>query len=118
MSQIWSSIHAYGVQHGVDPLLFALIYVVRLPFLLLSLAVLAQRARRRRGVAPAAVVFLSLGILPYLYVVAFGRGLPLWLETAAIALALLAVLQGARKVRSTLRDKHVGDEPVPAAQDA
>ena len=117
MSQMWSSIHEYGAQHGVDPLLFAAIYVARLPLLLISLAALAKRTRRRRGVAPAAVVFLSLGVMPYVYVLAFGRGLPLWFEAAVVVVALLAMVQGLRKLRGTLQHSPIGNEATPTAED-
>ncbi|GAC1338459.1 MAG: hypothetical protein NVSMB29_04270 [Candidatus Dormibacteria bacterium] len=103
MIGLWQQMRDYGAHHGVDPLVFAALYVARLPLLLTSLAVLTQRARRRQSVLPAGLLFMGLGVFPYTYILAFGRGLPVWLEVAAAALTLLAVAQSARTLRRVLR---------------
>lgn len=103
MIHLWEQMRHYGARHGVDPRLFAAIYVARLPFLLLALGSLARRARRGRPVLAMALLFLALGILPYTYVLAFGWNLPAWFVALVAPAAALTIAQGARNFRTALR---------------
>ena len=64
--------------HAVDPLLFVLIYLVSTgPFLLVS-GWLFHHIRKQRPLALLTFIWALCYTAPYLYVLAVGRDLPLW----------------------------------------
>ncbi|HSV56161.1 MAG TPA: hypothetical protein VLH39_03525 [Magnetospirillaceae bacterium] len=89
--------------HGVDPLVFLVIFLAASPVFYYSLfrlvRALARREQRGKGLWSA--VFLVSTAAPYLYVLAFGRNLPVWVYGV---LALLAV-QCAWSLARTLKGK-------------
>ena len=99
MIHLWHSLRGYGLHHGVDPLVFAGLYASRLPLLLLALAVFVRRIRRRQPAAFSGAIWLSLGVFPYTYVLAFGHGLPILFTVAVWAIVGLTLVLGARKLR-------------------
>ncbi len=99
MIHLWHSLRGYGLHHGVDPLVFAGLYAARLPLLLLALGAFVRRIRRRQPAALAGAVWLSLGVFPYTYVLAFGHGLPILFTVAVWVIAGLTLVLGVRKLR-------------------
>lgn len=98
MIHLWHSLRGYGLHHGVDPLVFAGLYAARLPLLLLALAAFVRRIRRRQPAALAGGIWLSLGVYPYAYVLAFGHGLPIFFTVAVLIIAGLTLVLGACKL--------------------
>lgn len=90
--------------HEVDPLLFILIYVVSTgPFLFVS-GWLVHHIRKRR---PLAVLTLCWGLCyaaPYIYVLAVGRDLPLWVYLMVAVLIVGGLSLAARGLLRKLRD--------------
>jgi peptidoglycan/LPS O-acetylase OafA/YrhL len=87
---------------GVDPLVYAILYVGSAPFFFGSLAWLIGRLRRREPVllpAISTVVFFSL---PTLYVFVAGRNLPWWIYAVLVILAVLGAVAAVRRVRAAL----------------
>lgn len=104
MIHFWHQLRHYGMQHGVDPRIFAALYFARLPFLLATLAALVGRMRRRqRPLLPMTLLFLGLGVLPYTYILVFGHDLPTSFVAVTAAIAGLTVAQSLRKLRDALR---------------
>lgn len=92
-----------GDEYGVDPLVYAILYVGSAPLFFGSLAWLIRRARRSGGVllpAASAALFFSL---PTLYVVVAGRGLPWWVYLILGVLAVAGAVSAARRVHDALR---------------
>lgn len=96
-----------GEDYGVDPVIYAVIYVGALPFFLASLAWLVRRLRRRGHLAVPLVLTTFFFLAPTLYVFVAGRNLPAWVYAVLIGLAVIGAVATARKVRSRLR------EPAP-----
>lgn len=92
-----------GNEHGVDPLVYGLIWVGSLPLFLLSLGWLVRS--RRRGAPPMLPLILSafFFLAPTLYVFAAGRDLPAWVYVFFIALAIVGAMATIRSVRARLR---------------
>jgi peptidoglycan/LPS O-acetylase OafA/YrhL len=89
--------------YGVDPLIYAILYVGSAPFFFGSLAWLIRRLRRREAIllpAASTVLFFSL---PTLYVVVAGRNLPWWIYAALVVLAVLGAIAAVRRVRAALQ---------------
>jgi hypothetical protein len=97
---VWVELEAYGSRHGVDPLLFAGLYIARMPVLLATLGWLAARMRRHRSVIGVIILAATLWIIPYTYVLAFGHDLPWWFY---LVLAVIIALTGRQFVQRLAR---------------
>jgi hypothetical protein len=92
-----------GAAHGVDPLIFAAIYVGAIPLFGLSLAWLIRRLRARR---PVILPLLATGgtfVSAYVYLAIAGRGLPAWVWGLMAAMLVLGLVSAVRQVRKGLR---------------
>lgn len=92
-----------GDEYGVDPLVYAVIYVGAAPLFFGSLAWLISGLRRGRPVAlplASAAFFFSA---PTLYVFIVGRNLPPWVYGLLAALAIFGAITTVRRVRRQLR---------------
>jgi len=79
---------ALGARYGVDPFVFAAIYIGAIPFFILFSGLAVRRLRTKR---PAALWIVAAGLCfvsAYLYLAVAGRGIPVWVW------ALLALLVG------------------------
>ncbi len=85
---IWERVCAMGAAHGVNPALFAALYLTHHPLFWGTMAWLTARVRRRQPVGGVAALGAFFWLMPYLYVLGWGRSLPLWLY-GCVALALI-----------------------------
>ena len=103
MSEIAEWLGSLGTEYGVDPLVYAVLYVGSAPLFFGSLAWLIRRLRARGPwVVPAAAAAFFFS-LPTLYVVVAGRDLPPWVYVALVMLALVGAVSAARRIRGGLR---------------
>lgn len=104
---MWEGLLAWlgslGEEYGVDPLIYAILYVGAAPFFFGSLAWLIRRIRRRGALLWPAMSTAFFFSLPTLYVFVAGRDLPAWVYALLIGLALVGVIDVARRVRDALR---------------
>lgn len=92
-----------GDDYGVDPLIYAILYVGAAPFFLGSLAWLVRRTRRREALLAPALSTAFFFSLPTLYVFVAGRNLPSWVYAVLIGLAIIGAIGVTRRVGSALR---------------
>ena len=104
---MWDDLLAWlgslGEDYGVDPLIYAILYVGAAPLFFGSLAWLIRSIHRRDsllGPATSTAFFFSL---PTLYVVTAGRNLPPWAYAVLIGLAIVGGIGVLRRVGSVLR---------------
>ena len=95
-------VQALGARHGVDPVVFAAIYIGAIPFFLLfsGLAV-----RRLRAGQPAALWIVAAGLCfvsAYIYLAAAGRGIPVWVWLLLAALVSYGVWRAVRSAQRQL----------------
>lgn len=92
--------------HDVNPLLFVFIYVVSTgPFLLVS-GWLFHHIRRERPLAVLVFFWALFYTAPYLYVLAVGRDLPLWVYAMVAVLIVGGLGLAARGLKRRLdRDR-------------
>ena len=103
MDELLGRLGGLGDAYGVDPLVYAVLYVGSAPLFFGSLAWLIRRLRRREDWAvPGASTALFFS-LPTLYVVVAGRDLPWWVYAVLIVLAGIGALGAFRRARSALR---------------
>ncbi len=97
---------AIGAEYGVNPLIFAGIYVGAIPFFTLSIGWLFRNLRRGR---PATLPVLSAGfffISAYLYLLIAGRNIPLWVYGLIAAMIVYGAYSTVRKIRKQTTSQH------------
>lgn len=104
---MWDGLLAWlgslGEEYGVDPLIYAILYVGAAPFFFGSLAWLIRTIRRRDALTLPAVSTAFFFSLPTLYVFVAGRNLPPWVYAVLIGLAIIGVADVMRRLRGALR---------------
>lgn len=93
-----------GAAYGVDPLIFAAIYVGAIPVFGVSLAWLIRRLRAKQ---PIVLPLLATGtsfLSAYIYLALAGRGLPAWVWGAMAAMVALGLWSAVRQIRRGVRD--------------
>lgn len=98
-----------GDQYGVDPVVYAVIYVAAAPLFFGSVAWLVRRLRRREPIllpAASAALFFSA---PTLYVFIAGRDLPWWVYVLLVGLGVVGAISSIRSIRRRAR----AAEPEP-----
>ncbi|MCB2067600.1 MAG: hypothetical protein KDE15_13290 [Erythrobacter sp.] len=89
-----------GREYGVNPYVFAAIYVGAVPFFLASIGWLVKRARAGRSTVLPTMVAGFFFVSAYLYLALAGRNIPLWVW---IFLGVLLLYGAWSTVRDTRR---------------
>ena len=89
-----------GAQYGVNPYIFAAIYVGAIPFFLASIAWLVKRARAHRSTVVPTLCAGFCFVSAYIYLAIAGENIPLWVW---IFLGVLVVYGEWSTVRDTRR---------------
>ena len=113
MVAMWEDVldwlRSLGDEYGVDPVVYAVIYVGAAPFFFGSVAWLVRTLRRDGPIGLPLVSTAVFFSLPTLYVLVAGRNVPLWAYAVLIGLALIGAAVTFRRVRRQLR---AGDGPA------
>ena len=97
---------AVGTNYGVNPVIFAAIYVGAIPFFTVSIGWLVRILRSGRS---ATLPLLSAGfffISAYLYLLIAGRNIPLWVYGLIVALLAFGAWSTVKKVRKQTAEDH------------
>lgn len=89
-----------GAEYGVNPYIFAAIYIGAIPFFLASIAWLVKRARAHRSTVVPTMCAGFCFVSAYLYLAIAGENIPVWVW---IFLAALVVYGAWSTVRDTRR---------------
>jgi hypothetical protein len=102
LSQLQSLMQTARDTYGVDPIVFLVIYLVCAPFWYLSLfrSLRALTMRRMSEVMLWSTIFLITSVAPFVYVMLFGRNLPVWVYAIILALVFEGVWTLVRRLRS------------------
>lgn len=107
-----------GSTYGVNPIIFAVIYVASIPIFFLSLFkvvnILISKGKQKTEDAPKelmenkrlftwAIVLLFDYLSPYLYVLIYGKNFPVWAYFILIVIILLSTYSLVRKVKKKIR---------------
>lgn len=90
---------ALGSRYGVDPLVFAAIYIGAIPLFLFFSGLAVKRLRAQR---PATLPIIAAGlcfISAYLYLAVAGRGIPAWVWLLLATLAAYGAWSAVRGAR-------------------
>lgn len=108
MTHLWQHVLTLGGQYGVDPVLFAVLYLAHHPLFWGTMAWLAARVRRRRPVAVPITLGVFFWLMPYAYVFLFGHNLPWW----AYALAGVVLIVGGTHMVNEVRKRLAAARPA------
>lgn len=90
---------ALGARYGVDPLVFAALYIGAIPLFLFFSGLAVKRLRAQR---PATLPILAAGLCfvsAYLYLAAAGQGIPLWVWLLLVTLVGYGAWSALRSAR-------------------
>jgi hypothetical protein len=93
-----------GAHYGVNPFLFAAIYVGAVPLFSLSLAWLARSVRRGKSPVIPALSASFWFVSAYLYLLAAGRNIPAWVYFFIAAMVIVGGYSAVRKMAARLRE--------------
>lgn len=105
----WNGALSLGRDYGVDPLVFAAIYVGAIPFFSLSLGWLLRNLKTRRSLVLPGLATGFFFISAYLYLILAGRNVPWWVYAAVAALVIAGALSTGLKIRAQTRDLYEYD---------
>lgn len=89
----------FGLQYGVDPLIFALLYFGTIPFSLLGFSWLVRNVKSRRPVfAPLLLMFFCF-IGTYIYLFISGQDIPIWVYLLVLLVMFYSAFVSVRKIR-------------------
>ena len=92
-----------GEAYGVDPLVYAILYVGAAPLFFGSLVWLIRRLRRHQSAAVPAASAAFFFSIPTLYVFLAGRDLPPWVYLVLVGLAVVGAIAAVQRVRNAVR---------------
>ncbi len=96
---------ALGAQYGVNPGVFAAIYIGAIPFFLISTGIALKRIRDRRSAVLPIIVAGFCFISAYLYLAIVGHDLPVWVWIMLGTLLLYGAWSAVRRFRAKLGDR-------------
>lgn len=88
-----------GEEYGVNPIIFAAIYVGAIPFFTLSIAWLVRNVRSGR---PTTLPILAAGfffVSAYIYLLVAGRNIPAWVYAVIVGLLVYGAYSTYLKVK-------------------
>jgi hypothetical protein len=98
-----------GIQqnHGVNPVIFGVIYFVCvIPFWTSIYKIVAGLKNKRHGQVATFALILGITILaPFVYVALFGRNLPAWFWVVALVVIGYSAYSVARRIKKTKTGK-------------
>ncbi|RPF72869.1 hypothetical protein [Aurantiacibacter spongiae] len=91
-----------GADHGVNPYVFAAIYIGAIPFFLLSIAWLVKRARMGGSTVLPTMLAGFFFVSAYLYLAIFGEDIPVWVWLFLAALIGYGAWSTVRNTRAKI----------------
>ena len=96
-------LRSLGEDFGVDPVVYAAIYIGAAPLFLGSAAWLVRSLRRREPTGLPLLSTVFFFSVPTLYIFLAGRNLPAWVYAALVGLAAFGALMTIEAIRRQLR---------------
>lgn len=109
LQSLWINITEMGVEHNVNPILFAILYFGSIPPYMGSMVWAVRNHKKQKGVALPILSTMFFFILPALYVVIYGKNVAWWVY----AIIAFMVIYGSYSVLTKLKKDL--EEPVEEA---
>lgn len=108
--QLFSWFMSLGDQYGVNPVIFAVIYIGAIPFFTLSIAWLVRNYRNRLSIVMPALSASFFFVSAYLYLIIAGENVPMWVYGIVIAMVLYGGWTTFNKVQKKIKHKMEPDD--------
>ena len=95
---------ALGADYGVNPYIFAGIYIGAIPFFLLSIAWLVRNARARQSTVLPTLSAGFFFVSAYIYLGIYGEDVPLWVWLLLIGLIVYGAVSTIRDTRRKIAE--------------
>ncbi len=101
LAQIQSLMQTARDTYGVDPIIFLVLYFACVPVWYYSLfrTIRAVATRRGNAIMLWSAVFLASNVIPFVYVMLFGRNIPWWVYGLIAILIGMGSFSLVRKIR-------------------
>ena len=100
---LWRHVMALGAHYDVNPIVFAILYLAHHPLFWGTMVWLAARVRAKQPVRAVVALGVFFWLLPYLYVFAFGRGLPWWVYGVTALVLAIGGVHAVHEIRRRVR---------------
>lgn len=98
----WDQALALGATYGVNPIIFAVIYLGAIPFFTISIGWLVNRYRAQQSIVLPSIVASGFFLSAYIYAILFGRNLPAWFYVIVIGWVVIGAFFTTRSTRKKL----------------
>ncbi len=105
LNELWADIQQKGLEHNVNPLIFAILYVGSIPPYMASMVWVVKNHRRGKEIVIPVISTLFFFILPALYIVIFGRNVAWWVYGIIAVMLIYGGYSGYRKFRSEIDEE-------------
>ena len=92
-----------GEKYNVNPLVFGGIYIGAMPFFTASAAWIVRNYRIGKSVVVPVLFAGFFFVSAYLYLILFGRNVPLWVYGFVLALIVFGLFSTVTKIKSKIR---------------
>jgi len=92
-----------GAQYGVNPVIFAAIYIGAIPFFALSISWLIRNFKRGKSIVLPVLCASFCFVSAYLYLAIVGKGIPAWVYVFIAVVLLYGAVSTVRKVRTQIQ---------------
>lgn len=100
----WASISQLGLDHNVDPILFAILYFGTIPPYMGSMVWAVRNHRKQKGTTLPIISTLFFFILPAIYVAIFGKDVAWWVYAIITFMIVYGSYSALKKVKSKIEE--------------
>ncbi len=104
LESVWDWALGLGAEYGVNPVVFAAIYIGAIPFFALSIGWLVRRYKSRKSIVLPALSAGFFFVSAYLYLAVVGEGIPAWVYVFMAAMIGFGIVSTIRKVRLRIHE--------------
>lgn len=97
-----------GPQYGVNPIIFAIIYVGAIPFFTASVAWIIRNLRRSKSIVLPVFCASLCFVSAYLYLIIAGKHIPVWVYIFIAAMVAFGIFSTLNKIRRKTGTAHNG----------
>lgn len=104
LNDFWIKITEMGLEHNVNPILFAILYIGTIPPYMGSMVWAVKNHRSKKGIALPLISTMFFFILPAMYVAVFGRNVAWWVYAIIFFMVVYGSYSAYKKFKSKLEE--------------
>ena len=118
ITTFWHYILAMGAKHGVNPTVFAVLYIIHHPLFWGTVTWIVVRVKRRLVIWPHCILAAAFWLMPYTYIALSVKNLPWYVEVGIGIVFLFGLYKAVQEVRKKIREIAHGNEEKEAKSGA